>query len=87
MSRNENDLPVGQRAKLAEEPVAYRATKGGVVFISWNGKTVTTLKGKPSETFLTRIADANAGDAQLLMAKATGHFKHGTEPPSGPDRG
>ena len=78
---------IDQRGKLAEEPFSFRQTKAGDVFISWNGKTVTTLKGKAATDFLTKIADLDAEKAQLLMAKATGHFKHGTERPSGPDRG
>jgi hypothetical protein len=87
MSRNGDAAPVDQRGRLAAEPFAYRATRDGVVFISWHGKTVTTLKGKPAATFLGTIANLDTGDAQLLMAKATGHFKHGTERLSGPDRG
>jgi hypothetical protein len=77
---------IDQRGRLAEEPFAYRATKGGVVFISWHGKTVTTLSGKSATTFLGKIARLDTAGAQLLMAKATGHFKHGTERPVGPNR-
>jgi hypothetical protein len=80
-------LQIDRRGRLAEEPFEFRATKSGVVFIAWHGKTVKTLKGKAAETFLAKIADLDAGDAQLLMAKATGHFRHGTERPSGPNRG
>ena len=70
---------VGKRGRLAEEPFAYRASKDGTVFISWHGKTVTTLKGKRADTFLTKVVGLDSHDAQLVMAKATGHFKHGTE--------
>jgi hypothetical protein len=70
---------IDRRSRLADEPFAYRATKDGTVFISWHVKTVTTLRGKPAERFLTSIHDLDDQAAQLLMAKATGHFKHGTE--------
>ena len=70
---------IDQRGTLSEEPFAYRATKDGAVFISWRGKTVTTLKGKSAERFLARIAGQDDHNVQLLMAKATGHFKHGNE--------
>ena len=68
-----------QRDTLGDEPFAYRATKNGTIFISWNGKTVTTLKGKSAERFLARVVGQGDHEAQLLMAKATGHFKHGNE--------
>lgn len=51
----------------------------GLVYISRHGKTVTTVRGRPAATFLTRIAGLDAHAAQLVMTKATGHFKHGTE--------
>jgi hypothetical protein len=70
---------IDRRDRLADDPFAYHATKDGTVFISWHGKTVTTLRGKAAERFLTSIRDLDDRDAQLLMAKATGHFKHGNE--------
>jgi hypothetical protein len=70
---------VDRRAVLEGEPFSYRATKSGTVLISWNGKTVTTLKGKPAEAFLAKVEGADTHAAQLVMAKATGHFKHGNE--------
>jgi len=70
---------VDQRGKLDEMPFAYRASKDGRVFISWNNQQVTTLAGKDAERFLAKIQTAEAKRAQLIMAKATGHFKHGNE--------
>lgn len=64
---------------LSEEPFSYRATKNGLVQISYNGKIVTTLSGRNSSRFLARVSSADAQSAQLVMAKATGHFKHGSE--------
>ena len=70
---------IDRRNRLADEPFAYRATKDGIVFISWHCKTVTTLRGKPAERFLTSMQNLDDQGAQLLMAKTTGHFKHGNE--------
>jgi hypothetical protein len=70
---------VDRRNRFAEEVFAYRTTKEGTVFISWQGKTVTTLRGKAAERFLEKITGLEGGDAQLVMAKATGNFKHGNE--------
>lgn len=68
------------RDKLAaDEPFSYLATKSGLVQISCNGRIVTTLSGGRASRFLSRIDAAGGEGAQLLMARATGHFKHGSE--------
>jgi hypothetical protein len=68
-----------KRDKLKEQPFSYRATKDGRVMISFHGRQVTVLAGKDAERFVSRIAGANDTQAQLIMAKVTGHFKHGNE--------
>lgn len=68
-----------QHGKLEEEPFDYRITREHTVFISWRGKRVTILRGKAAEKFITAVNSADAMQAQLLMARATGHFKHGNE--------
>ena len=70
---------VDRRGVLDQEVFAYRITKDRKVFVSWHGKTVTTLAGARAEAFLSDIAGAGDKEAQLVMAKATGHFKHGNE--------
>lgn len=57
----------------------YRATRDGKVFISWQGRDVTVLKGAAASRFIDRVSGASERDAQLEMARATGHFKHGNE--------
>ncbi len=57
----------------------YRATKDGKVFISHEGRDVTTLRGGYAARFLDRVRDAGEDEAQLAMAKATGNFKRGNE--------
>ena len=71
--------PVDQRGKLDEEVFTYRAAKGPKAFIFWHGKQVTLLSGDKANKFLADIDDADRRKAQLIMAKATGHFKHGNE--------
>jgi hypothetical protein len=58
---------------------SYRATKDEKVFISWNGRTVTTLSGPRARRFLADAEGADAAGEQLLMARATGNFKRGNE--------
>lgn len=70
---------IDRRNKLAEEVFSYRVSKENRVFISWHEKVVMILKGKDSERFLAKIADTELIEAQLIMAKITGNFKHGNE--------
>lgn len=70
---------IDRRGKLAEEPFSFRATRSGTIFIAYHGKTVTTLNGKAAQAFLIKIAGLDEHAAQLALAKATGHFKHGNE--------
>jgi len=68
-----------QRGVLDDEVFAYRTSKDGKVFISWQGKQVMILKGRQAEDFLKKIGGLEGKAAQLLMAKLTGNFKHGNE--------
>ena len=70
---------IDKRNKLKEKPFSYRVAKENRVFIYCSGKQIKILKGKESEKFLADIAKADAMQAQLLMAKITGNFKHGKE--------
>jgi hypothetical protein len=71
--------PVDRRGRLKEKPFTFRVTKDGKVFIHWHGKQIMILKGASAEKFMASIAGADAQQAQLLMAKITGHFKHANE--------
>lgn len=70
---------IDQRNVLDDEVFTYKATKNGKVFISWHGKQVTILNGKAAQRFRDKIKGCDHKEAQLVMAKATGHFKHGNE--------
>jgi hypothetical protein len=65
-------------SRLDEQPFAYRASKDGKVFISANGRVVTTLSGKAAQRFMARV-ESDPASAQLEMARATGNFKRGNE--------
>ena len=71
--------PVDKRGVLEDEIFTYRITKDRKVFLSWHGNQVTVLNGRKAEDFINQIKNADGKDAQLIMAKATGHFKHGNE--------
>jgi len=60
-----------QPNKLEDGYFDYQTTKNGKVLIYWYGKHVTTLAG-------TQAAKYEVGE-QLVMARFTGSFKHGSE--------
>ena len=70
---------VDKRNRLDDDVFEYRETKDSTVHISWYGKRVMTLKGPQARKFLAKIADLEGKEAQLVMAKITGNFKHGNE--------
>jgi len=70
--------------RLESERFDYTETRSGLVQISYLGKIVTTLAGKDARRFITKIDAGDSRQCQLLMAKATGHFKHGNERPIKP---
>ena len=73
------ESPVDKRGTLEDDVFTFRVTKDRKVFISWYGKQVTILSGRKAESFISDIDNADGKDAQLLMARVTGHFKHGNE--------
>ena len=70
---------VDKRGKLEEQPFTFRTTKDGQVFIHWRGRQIMILKGESAKKFMAAVAQADVQQAQLLMARVTGHFKHGNE--------
>ncbi len=61
------------------EGFAFTATKDGRVRIAHHGRVVTTLGGEAARRFLARAERADADRLQHLLARATGHYKHGNE--------
>lgn len=50
--------------------------RGDDVVIRHHGVTATVLRGARAKDFL---AEAESGDAQLLMARLTGNYRRGNE--------
>ena len=73
-------MTVDRRGKLAERPFSYRVTRDGAVHASWGGRVVKIIAGKAGAKLAAQLAAADDEQAQLLLARATGQFKHGTEP-------
>lgn len=70
---------VDKRGKLEAEIFDYQITKDQRVLLFWHGKQIKILARKEAEKFIARIDGLDGVEAQLVMAKATGHFKHGNE--------
>ena len=70
---------VDKRNRLEEEIFTYNINKDNKVFIFWNGKRIMILAGSESDKFIRKINTADPKEAQLILAKVTGNFKHGNE--------
>ena len=68
---------IDKRNKLDEEVFSFRQTKDGRVMLYWHDKHVKTLAPTEAQKFLKKISGLDGKDAQLVMAKITGNFKHG----------
>ncbi|MFP3990490.1 hypothetical protein U9R90_24110 [Streptomyces sp. E11-3] len=54
----------------------YEQRTDGSVVITHQGRAAGTLRGARAAKFLTEV---ESGDAQLVMARWTGAYKHGNE--------
>jgi hypothetical protein len=61
------------------EQFSYRTTKDGRVRVAFHGRHVVTLAGSEAQRLTSRLEGAGDDRTQLLLAKATGNFKHGNE--------
>lgn len=57
----------------------HRTRKSGEVQILHRGKLAATLRGAAAEEFLAEVGHCAPQDAQQLMARLTGNYKHGNE--------
>ncbi len=57
----------------------YRVRKDGAVEILHRGRLASTLRGNDAEDFKQEAPDEATAEAQQLMARVTGNYKHGNE--------
>jgi hypothetical protein len=67
--------PVG----LEDDPFDWRVTKNGQVLVSRGGRVVTTVRGAAAARLIGRLERAGDDEAQHLLARVTGNYKHGNE--------
>lgn len=58
---------------------SWRARKGGEVEILHKGRLASTLRGRDAADFIDEAEGGSDADAQQLMARVTGNYKHGNE--------
>lgn len=71
---------IDKRGRLEDGVFSCQLTKDGRVLLYWHGSIVKTLAGRDAQKFASALDRCSSEHCeQLLMAKATGHFKHGNE--------
>jgi hypothetical protein len=64
---------------LEDDPFDWRATLDGQLLVSRGGRVVTTVRGSAAAKLLGRLERAADDEAQQILARATGNYKHGNE--------
>lgn len=68
-----------KRNRFEEDLFSYHVNKDGKVFITWQNRQIMILKESKARKLLAQLAGADRRQVQLVLAKVTGHFKHGNE--------
>jgi hypothetical protein len=75
-------VPIAARGRLDEDPFSHRTTKSGQVLVSRGGRQIAIVAGEKGRRLLARLAGVGSEEErQLLLAKATGNYRHGNERP------
>lgn len=72
-------MPEDAGNRFDEDIFTHRITKDRNVLISWQGRIVTTIASRNAAKLISRLENADRREVQHLLARATGHFKHGNE--------
>lgn len=72
-------MAVDERNRLKECPFDYKMTKANKMMIYYENRLIMTLGEKQSLKTFHKIKNADEFNTQLVLAKVTGHFKHGNE--------
>jgi hypothetical protein len=64
---------------LAADPYAWQVTAAGAVRVFRGGRLVATVGGRRAARLAAQLHDADDAAAQQLLARATGHYRHGNE--------
>lgn len=67
----------------AERPKFTYWKSGKEVLIHHGNTLAATLRGKPAQSFLSKIERLSADEQQAVMARTTGNYKRGNERTAG----
>ncbi|MEZ5009612.1 MAG: hypothetical protein R2753_15810 [Chitinophagales bacterium] len=70
---------IDKRDKLIEDPFTYKNVKDEKVLIYRGGKLIMTLTKNKAIQLLSKLEGQDDFNVQLILAKITGHYKHGNE--------
>lgn len=70
---------IDQRDRLLEEPFSYKFTKSNKTLIYYEGRQIMMLSEKDTKKLMSKLKGKKGIEEQLVLAKATGNFKHGNE--------
>ena len=68
-----------QPAEASNLGFTYRVRKNGEVEVFHRGRLAATLRGNDAEDFKQEAGHEAREEAQQLMARVTGNYKHGNE--------
>ncbi len=68
-----------RRGRLQSAPFDHRLVADGSIRITRAGQVVTVVRGDVARRLADRLAGADPVAIQLELARATGHYRHGTE--------
>jgi hypothetical protein len=71
--------PMQNSADSSDLGFTYRVRKNGDVEILHRGRLASTLRGHDAADFKQEAGDQGRSEAQQLMARITGNYKHGNE--------
>lgn len=70
---------IDKRDRLLESPFSYKLTKSQKTLIYYDNHQIMMLSEKDTKKFKAKIVGKSEHEIQLVLAKFTGHFKHGNE--------
>ena len=68
-----------RRGRLESDPFDHRVAADSSIRITRGGRVVTVLRGDAARRLADRLTDADPAAIQFELARATGHYRHGTE--------
>jgi len=64
---------------VGEGRFSYRVTKDGRVFVYWQGRRVSVIKGARARRLIGELPGMDGERKQLALARVTGNYKRGNE--------